>query len=246
MKVAIQVLSLTGGESMYDAAKIQNYRHAVNKISVPTDWMTQLSTVLETRQNDDQTIQKLLKLMVSMTSIDNISVAIPDSSNRFQAKHCSRQVENGVYSFAVQHSLYRAFDSGSVLVIREGSERPEAFNREALSPMDFSHRDHCLLVPLRLRQTTVAVLVLDLRNVIAGSLPLQELWFVCSQLAHTMATQIVPNFQTLYSRPYQRVDESELGQIQQTVEKCGGNKTMASKILGLTPRQLRYRLSKLS
>jgi transcriptional regulator with GAF, ATPase, and Fis domain len=231
---------------MYDVAKIQNYRHAINKIDVPTDWMAQLSAVLEGRQNDDQTIQKLLKLMVSMTTIENISIATPDTSNRFQAKHCSRQIENGVYSFAVQHSLCRAFESGSVLVIREGSERAEAFNREAITPLDFSHRDHCLLVPLRLRQTTLAVLVLDLRHVLAGSLPLQELWFVCAQLAHTMATQVVPNFQTLYSRPYQRVDESELGAIQTTVEKCGGNKTMAAKILGLTPRQLRYRLSKLS
>ncbi|MEH6447579.1 MAG: helix-turn-helix domain-containing protein [Oleispira sp.] len=231
---------------MYDVAKIQNYRHAINKIDVPTDWMAQLSAVLEGRQNDDQTIQKLLKLMVSMTTIENISIATPDTSNRFQAKHCSRQIENGVYSFAVQHSLCRAFESGSVLVIREGSERAEAFNREAITPLDFSHRDHCLLVPLRLRQTTLAVLVLDLRHVLAGSLPLQELWFVCAQLAHTMATQVVPNFQTLYSRPYQRVDESELGAIQKTVEKCGGNKTMAAKILGLTPRQLRYRLSKLS
>lgn len=231
---------------MYDVAKIPNYRQGINKIDVPVDWMSQLSTVLETRQNDDQTIQQLLKLMVDVTTIDNISIAIPDASNRFQAKHCSRQVENGVYSFPVQHSLCRAFESGSLLVIREGSERPEAFNREALSPMDFSHRDHCLLVPLRLRQTTLAVLVLDLRNVVAGSLPLQELWFICAQLAHTMATQVVPNFQTLYSRPYQRVDANELDGIQQTVAKCGGNKTMAAKILGLTPRQLRYRLSKLS
>jgi transcriptional regulator with GAF, ATPase, and Fis domain len=231
---------------MYDVAKIQNYRHAVNKIAVPTDWMMQLSTLLEARQNDDQTIQQLLKLMVNITTVENISIAIPDASNRFQAKHCSRQIENGVYSFTVQHSLCRAFESGSVLVIREGSERAEAFNRDALSAMDFSHRDHCLLIPLRLRQTTLAVLVLDLRNVVAGTLPLQELWFVCAQMAHTMATQVVPNFQTLYSRPYQRVNENELGEIQQTVEKCGGNKTMAAKILGLTPRQLRYRLSKLS
>lgn len=231
---------------MYDVAKIQNYRHAVNKIDVPADWMTQLSNVIEARQNDEQTVQQLLKLMVNMTSIENISIAIPDASNRFQAKYSSRQIENGVYSFAVQHSLCRAFESGSVLLIREGSERPEAFNRDALTPIDFSHRDHCLLVPLRLRQTTLAVLVLDLRNVLAGSLPLQELWFVCAQIAHTMATQVVPNFQTLYSRPYQRVNENELGEIQKTVEKCGGNKTMAAKILGLTPRQLRYRLSKLS
>lgn len=235
---------------MYDVtniqSKIQNFGHSVNPVDVPADWMSQLSGILEARQNDDQTILQLLKLLVDITTIDNISIAIPDVSNRFQAKYCSRQIENGVYSFAVQHSLCRAFESGSVLVIRDGSERAEAFNREALAPIDFSHRDHCLLIPLRLRQTTLAVLVLDLRNLLAGSLPLQELWFVCAQLAHTMATQVVPNFQTLYSRPYQRVNENELDEIQQTVVKCGGNKTMAAKILGLTPRQLRYRLAKLS
>ena len=221
---------------MYDVAKIQNYRHSHNKMAIPEDWMSQLSTVLESRQNDEQTIKQLLKLMVDVTSIDNVSIAVPDTNNRFQAKYCSRQVVNGVYSFTVQHSLLRVFESGSILLIREGSERPEAFNREALS----------LLVPLRIRQSTLAVLVLDLRDVVAGNLPLQELWFICSQLAHIMATQVIPNFQTLYSRPYQRVNESDLDQIQETVAKCGGNKTMAAKILGLTPRQLRYRLSKLS
>ena len=231
---------------MYDVAKIQNYRHAIKKVDVPEDWMYQLSHIIESRQNDDVTIQQLLKLMVSMTNVDNISIATPDTSNRFQAKYCSKNIENGVYSFVVQHSLCRAFESGSLLIIREGSEGSEAFNRDGVTPLDFSHRDHCLLVPLRLRDTTLAVLVLDLRNVVAGSLPLQELWFVCSQIANTIATQVVPNFQTLYSRPYQRVDENELGEIKTTVDKCGGNKTMAAKMLGLTPRQLRYRLAKLS
>ena len=231
---------------MHEVAKIHSYRHAMNKTEVPVDWLGQLSTVLEARQNDQQTIQQLLALMVKMTRVENISIAVPDNASRFQAKYSSRQIENGVYSFAVQHSLCRAFETGSVLIVRDGSERPETYQRESLTPLDFSHRDHCLLVPLRLRQSTLAVLVLDLRDILAGSLPLNELWFICSQLAHTMATQVVPNFQTMYSRPYQRVDANELDEIQETVDKCGGNKTMAAKILGLTPRQLRYRLSKLS
>jgi len=231
---------------MHEVAKMHSYRHAMNKTEVPSDWLGQMTAVLESRQNDEQTIQQLLSLMVNVTGVNNISIAVPDNASRFQAKYSSRQVENGVYSFAVQHSLCRAFETGSVLIVREGSERPEAYNRDALTPLDFSHRDHCLLVPLRLRQTTLAVLVLNLHDILAGSLPLNELWFICSQLAHTMATQVVPNFQTMYSRPYQRVDANELDEIQETVDKCGGNKTMAAKILGLTPRQLRYRLSKLS
>lgn len=231
---------------MQEVAKIHSYRHAMSKTEVPADWLGQLSSVFEARQNDEQAIQKMINLLVSMTGSENISIAVPDSSNRFQAKYSSRQVENGVYSFAVQHSLCRAFELGSLLIVREGSERPESYYRESLTPLDFTHRDHCLLIPLRLRQTTLAVMVLDLRDILAGSLPLNELWFMCTQLAHLMATQVVPNFQTMYSRPYQRVNEDELGEIQQTVNKCGGNKTMAAKILGLTPRQLRYRLSKLS
>jgi hypothetical protein len=65
---------------MHDVAKIQNYQHVINTIDVPADWMAQLSTVLEARQNDDYTIQKLLKLMVDITTIDNISIAIPDQT----------------------------------------------------------------------------------------------------------------------------------------------------------------------
>ena len=231
---------------MHEVAKIHSYRHAMSKTEVPADWLSQLSSVFEARQNDEQAIQKMINLLVSITGSENISIAVPDSSNRFQAKYSSRQVENGVYSFAVQHSLCRAFELGNLLIVREGSERPESYYRESLTPLDFTHRDHCLLIPLRLRQTTLAVMVLDLRDILAGSLPLNELWFMCTQLAHLMATQVVPNFQTMYSRPYQRVNENELGEIQQTGNKCGGNKTMAAKILGLTPRQLRYRLSKLS
>mgnify|MGYP003303009394 FL=1 len=53
---------------MHDVAKIQNYQHVINTIDVPADWMAQLSTVLEARQNDDYTIQKLLKLMVNITT----------------------------------------------------------------------------------------------------------------------------------------------------------------------------------
>lgn len=231
---------------MYSVTRIQHYNPAVEKIELPDDWMLQLSQIIEARQNDASTVNQLLQLLVSMTGINNISIAVPGDTNHFQAQYSSLNVENGMYSFVVQHSLVRAFDSSSVFILREESDSVTAFNRNNLVPLDFSHNDHCLLVPLRLRDTTLAVMVLDLREVIAGSLPLQELWFVCSQIANTMATQVVPNFQTMYSRPYQRVGEGDLNEIQAAIDKCSGNKTMAAKVLGLTTRQLRYRLAKLA
>jgi Nif-specific regulatory protein len=46
-------------------------------------------------------------------------------------------------------------------------------------------------------------------------------------------------------RPYARVDPSEGERLLAAVRQCGGNKTQAAIMLGLTPRQLRYRLDKL-
>ena len=104
----------------------------------------------------------------------------------------------------------------------------------------------CLLVPLMLRQSVLAVMVMDLRGNHPELLDLSITSFLGAQIANILATQVVPNFKTLYARPYQRVHDDELGDINAAIDKCNGNKTMAAKVLGLTPRQLRYRLSKLT
>nr|WP_018873311.1 sigma-54-dependent Fis family transcriptional regulator [Thioalkalivibrio sp. ALJ16] len=46
-------------------------------------------------------------------------------------------------------------------------------------------------------------------------------------------------------RPYRRVHADEAQQLVQAIEAHGGNKTRAALALGMTPRQLRYRLKKL-
>ncbi len=46
-------------------------------------------------------------------------------------------------------------------------------------------------------------------------------------------------------RPYQRVDSMDGGDIVRAISVAKGNKTLAARTLGLTPRQLHYRLSKL-
>jgi Nif-specific regulatory protein len=47
------------------------------------------------------------------------------------------------------------------------------------------------------------------------------------------------------SRPYARVREDEAEHIRDALRRCAGNKTRAALLLGMTPRQLRYRLGKL-
>ncbi|MFU8837688.1 MAG: sigma 54-interacting transcriptional regulator [Thiohalomonadaceae bacterium] len=46
-------------------------------------------------------------------------------------------------------------------------------------------------------------------------------------------------------RSYSWVNENERGAILQALQHCGGNKTRAAISMGMTPRQLRYRLKKL-
>ncbi|MAK91831.1 MAG: hypothetical protein CMI03_18625 [Oceanospirillaceae bacterium] len=228
---------------MYKIAEMQDYRQPAPAASVAaTAWLHKVTEILEGRYHDDEAIQQLLMLVADQTGLSNVSVALPDSPSRFKAQYCSTGVTNGVYSFAVQHALCRQFESREWLVIKEGSERPERFEPTVDA---LSKADRCLLVPLMLRQSVLAVMVLDLRGR-NEDLDLTIVNFFGAQIAHVLATQVVPNFKTLYARPYQRVQADELSEIRAAIEKCNGNKTMAAKVLGLTPRQLRYRLSKLS
>ncbi|MFK4750899.1 MULTISPECIES: helix-turn-helix domain-containing protein [Oceanospirillaceae] len=226
---------------MYKIADIQDYRQP--KPTTVAHWLTGLTEIIEGRYQDEESIQRLLMLISEHTELRNVSIALPDSPSRFKAQYCSTGVTNGVYSFAVQHALCRQFESREWLVIKDGSERPERFDPQACG---LTLQDRCLLVPLVLRQSVLAVLVMDLRGARLDQVSLDLVHCLGAQIAQILATQVVPNFKTLYARPYQRVQEDELSDIHAAIDKCNGNKTMAAKVLGLTPRQLRYRLSKLS
>ncbi|MDF1762288.1 MAG: helix-turn-helix domain-containing protein [Oleibacter sp.] len=228
---------------MYKIADIQDYRKPSITPKDTRDWMSGVTQVLETRYHDDESVQQLLMLAAKATGLRNISIALPDAPSRFKAQYCSTGITDGVYSFAVQHALCRQFESREWLVIQENSERPERFD-PAKNAIEGSPR--CLMVPLTLRQSVLAVMVIDLRGFQASQLDIMLVHMIGAQIAAILSTQVVPNFKTLYARPYQRVQEDELCDIRGAIEKCNGNKTMAAKVLGLTPRQLRYRLAKLT
>merc|ERR1712000_687268 len=118
-------------QPMYKIAEMQDYRQPAPAASVAaTAWLHKVTEILEGRYHDDEAIQQLLMLVADQTGLSNVSVALPDSPSRFKAQYCSTGVTNGVYSFAVQHALCRQFESREWLVIKEGSERPERFERQ--------------------------------------------------------------------------------------------------------------------
>lgn len=225
---------------MYKVADIHDYRTA-NRTAA-SEWLSDLTEIVEGRYQDEDSVQRLLMLVSENTGLNNVSIALPDSPSRFKAQYSSTGVDNGVYSYAVQHALCRQFESLEWLVIKETNDRSERFDH---MHGQLTRQDRCLLVPLIMRQSVLAVLVMDLRG--ADLTRVDTGWVRClgAQIAQVLATQVVPNFKTLYARPYQRVKGDELEDIRAAISKCNGNKTMAARILGLTPRQLRYRLAKL-
>ncbi len=227
---------------MYKIADINDYRPSAQTTpnAVP-GWMAAVTDILEQRGQEGECLQQLLQLLAQHCHLNNVSVAVPEASRRFKARYCTTGVVNGVYSFAVQHALCRQFESGEWLSIRDGQERPDVFE-PGVHSLSTQHR--CLLVPVCLRHTVLAVLVMDVRQV-SGGIDHQSIRYFAAQMANLMATQVVPNFTTLYARPYQRVQDDEIDDIRTAIERCNGNKTMAARVLGLTPRQLRYRLAKL-
>jgi len=46
-------------------------------------------------------------------------------------------------------------------------------------------------------------------------------------------------------RPYQRVSETDVDRVMAALRQCRGNKTEAARLLGMSPRQLYYRMDKL-
>ncbi len=227
---------------MNSIADIKDYRRVAATSGTTPHWLMAVSHIVENRQQDHETIGQLLTLLSELTELRNISIAVPDSPSRFRARYSSSGVTDGIYSFAVQHALCRQFGSGEWLTIKEGEERSDAF---VPSEHTLTDKDRCLLMPLTLRGHVLASLVMDVRYPPANLLDVGLVNFIGTQIAAVLATQVVPNFVTLYARPYQRVQDNDLDDIQQAIDKCNGNKTMAAKVLGLTPRQLRYRLAKL-
>lgn len=211
-------------------------------------WLASISHILEDRYQDEQSIQQLIDSLAEHTGIQSISLAVPDSNYRYRPCYSTLGISDGTYSFVVQNALCRQFDTSQwLLVFDDDSMAPlTALDKTTfLSQLSEQESLRCCLVPVFIRRSVLASLVIDLRNYPSEQLDLSIIIFIAAQIATVMATQVVPNFATLHARPYQKVRDSELGCIHQAVDKCNGNKTMAARLLGLTPRQLRYRLSKL-
>lgn len=217
------------------------------------DWLSGVAHILEARYQDDESIQQFLEMLVEYSGITTMSLALPDGPNRYRPRYSSTGISDGVYSFSVQNALCRQFETNEWLLLYDDTNAISPVEpidetlviKPRTMPSGGEQSPRCCLVPVFIRRSVLASLIIDLRQYPSGEINVTMMKFIAAQIATIMATQIVPNFATLHARPYKKVTGHELIHIHAAVDKCNGNKTMAAKILGLTPRQLRYRLAKL-
>ncbi len=207
-------------------------------------WLTEL---LEQRAFNNVTARQLLELFLRLPGMRCVQVYGASRKQQqlvLELTHCSGDlaVEHANWfelalekSFHRQQSFHGCIDQG----VSELAAELDSLREPAL--INSTH----LLIPLRINNTCVGVMVLVFEAGKLTELPLPWLRLLVSVFAQCMCSTLLPNFVTLYARPYQRVEEGELTRIQDVLDRCSGNKTMAAKVLNMTPRQLRYRLEKL-
>jgi len=207
-------------------------------------WLTEL---LEQRAFNNFTAKQLLELFVRLPGVRCVQTFGATRKNQqlvLELTHYSGDmaVENTAAMEAAMDRAFQrqqAYHGGAQQGMSELGSELNIAREPALATS--TH----LLLPLRINNTCVGVLALVCEEGRVAALPLHWVKLLVALFAQCMCSTLLPNFVTLYARPYQRVEEGELGRIQDVLDRCSGNKTMAAKVLNMTPRQLRYRLEKL-
>lgn len=205
-----------------------------------------LTEALESRSFGGGTIKALSELLLRSEAVRSVHL--------YQAQRQEQQLVLGLTHHAGDMTTAAGEQYERALDLSYRRQQAIHFSVEqGISPLEHrldSMREPALKVashlflPLRVNHTVIGMLVLALRHGQAAHVNVPWVKLLASVLAQCISTCLIPNFITLYARPYQRVDSDEFSHIETVLEQCNGNKTMAAKVLGMTPRQLRYRLEK--
>lgn len=215
---------------------------------VSGDALGLLTEALESRSFGNGTIKSLLELLLRAEAVRSVHL--------YQAQRQEQQLVLGLTHHAGDMTTASGEQYERALDLSYRRQQAIHFSAEqGISPLDYKldmQREPALklashiFVPLRVNHTVIGMLVLAVRLGQVTSINVLWVKLLSAVLAQCISTCLIPNFITLYARPYQRVDSDEFSQIETVLEQCNGNKTMAAKVLGMTPRQLRYRLEKLT
>ncbi len=99
----------------------------------------------------------------------------------------------------------------------------------------------------------------QLQNVVERAvLKAESQWVNVEQIEAVLDAEIIPDGASISgqdpvfaraapapARPYQWVRDADIESLQDALRQAAGNQTRAARLLGLTPRQFRYRLKKL-
>lgn len=210
------------------------------------DAMEWLTDALEQRSFNKGTIKVLLELLVCEVSIQSAQIyqaVKKDQQMQLEMQHYRGDLSLETFA-AIDQSVYSCFNRQTTCYYsEEHGLNPLPAHCDRRREPALGRATH-LMLPMRINNTCIGVVMLAIEPNSLERISIAWIKMINAIIAQCISSSLLPNFITLYARPYQRVEADEVNRIQSALQQCNGNKTMAAKVLGMTPRQLRYRLEK--
>ncbi|MFW6342739.1 MAG: helix-turn-helix domain-containing protein [Halothiobacillaceae bacterium] len=153
--------------------------------------------------------------------------------------------------------------NGQAAVVADILNEPIFLRRIAVPMRGSQHRIGFICVPMKLEAPTIGVLSaqrlpdpqhrysddVDLMRIVSSMItPVLQGLHVKAETEHDEAREAWVSYTTLHPRrprTYRRVQDADVLAIEAALKHASGNQAQAARLLGMTPRQLRYRLKKL-
>lgn len=153
--------------------------------------------------------------------------------------------------------------NGQAAMVADIFNEPIFLRRIAVPMRGTQHKIGFICVPMKLESRTIGVLSaqrlpdprhlysddIDLMRIVSSMLaPVLQNLHVQAQSEQDQSRDDWVSYSTLHPRrprTYRRVQDADVHSIEAALKHAGGNQSQAARLLGMTPRQLRYRLKKL-
>jgi len=236
---------------------------------VQTAFLLEMSRLTNGALSADRKINCALSLLSHWAGLHFGRVMLPDYREKvlkvgFHHGLPHHELDTGSYTVPMDQGLTgHVWRNGLAAVVNDILDEP-IFLRRIAVPIDGSQRDMGFIcVPIRLEAKTIGVLsaqrLADPRHPYSDDVDLLRI--VASMLAPILQSIHVKalnetdehreswvSYTTLHPkrpRAYRRVQLTDINAIRSAIKHSGGNQAQAARLLGMTPRQLRYRVKKL-
>lgn len=236
---------------------------------IHTAFLLEMSRLTNGAMPTHRKINSALSLLSHWVGLHFGRVMLPDYREKvlkvgFHHGLPDHELGTGKYTVPMDEGLTgHVWRNGQAAVVNDILDEP-IFLRRIAVPIQGSQRHiGFICVPIRLDARTIGVLSaqrlsdprhsysddVDLMRIVGSMLaPILQSIHVEAQAENDEHRESWVSYTTLHPkrpRTYRRVQLTDINAIRSAIKHSGGNQAQAARLLGMTPRQLRYRVKKL-